>query len=176
MSDLLRPQPFGVLLKRILKEYETTESIFGIHKSFFYTPRPDAPYAVADFFGDGRNGQRHVDDEDTVRGDGDSVERCRPEAGRRYFDDVLAGGNAVDAVLAFAVRHGTSVGAGRRDDANGRVGDAGAIGIRDVARHAGAIERERRRCEARQQYEDGEEVGELLHWVFSPIVSAGRAP
>ena len=39
MSDLLRPQPFGVLLKRILKEYETTDSIFGIHKSFFYTPQ-----------------------------------------------------------------------------------------------------------------------------------------
>lgn len=53
MSDVLRPQPFGVLLKRILKEYETTESIFGIHKSFFYTPQADAPYAVADFFGDG---------------------------------------------------------------------------------------------------------------------------
>ena len=53
MSDLLRPQPFGVLLKRILKEYETTDSIFGIHKSFFYAPRADAPYAVDDFFGDG---------------------------------------------------------------------------------------------------------------------------
>ncbi len=55
MSDILRPQPFGVLLKRILKEYETTDSIFGIHKSFFYVPRPNAPYAVDDFFGDGRS-------------------------------------------------------------------------------------------------------------------------
>lgn len=53
MSDLLRPQPFGVLLKRILKEYEATDSIFGIHKQFFYTPRPNAPYAIDDFFGDG---------------------------------------------------------------------------------------------------------------------------
>ncbi len=57
MSDILRPQPFGVLLKGILKEYETNGSIFGIHQSFFYTPRVNAPYAVADFFGDG-SGQR----------------------------------------------------------------------------------------------------------------------
>jgi putative selenate reductase len=56
MSDLLRPQPFDVLLKRILKEYEATESIFGIHKSFFYAPRPNAPYAVDDFFGDAASG------------------------------------------------------------------------------------------------------------------------
>jgi len=51
MSDILRPQPFGLLLRRILKEYETTQSIFGIHRSFFYTPKPGAPYVTRDLYG-----------------------------------------------------------------------------------------------------------------------------
>ncbi len=38
MSDYLVIQPFSVQLRRILKEYEATQSIFGIHKSLFYTP------------------------------------------------------------------------------------------------------------------------------------------
>ncbi len=51
MSDYLMIQPFAVQLRRILKEYETNGSIFGIHKSQFYTPRPAAPYAAPDVFG-----------------------------------------------------------------------------------------------------------------------------
>ncbi len=51
MSDYLMIQPFAVQLRRILKEYEANGSIFGIHKSLFYTPKPDAPYAVPDVFG-----------------------------------------------------------------------------------------------------------------------------
>jgi putative selenate reductase len=49
MSDLMRPQPFGVLLDRILAELETTDSLFGIHRSLFYTPKKDAPYATQMF-------------------------------------------------------------------------------------------------------------------------------
>jgi putative selenate reductase len=45
MSDILRVQPFDIQLRRILKEYEATESIFGIHRSFFYAPQADAPFA-----------------------------------------------------------------------------------------------------------------------------------
>ncbi|MCX6029230.1 MAG: putative selenate reductase subunit YgfK [Chloroflexi bacterium] len=51
MSDEMRVQPFDLLLRRILTEYEHSQSIFGIHKSLFYTPRKDAPYATPDFFG-----------------------------------------------------------------------------------------------------------------------------
>ncbi len=51
MSDYLMIQPFAVQLRRILKEYETTGSIFGIHKSLFYTPKTDAPFAVPDVYG-----------------------------------------------------------------------------------------------------------------------------
>lgn len=51
MSDYLMIQPFAVQLRRILKEYETNGSIFGIHKSLFYTPKADAPFAVADVYG-----------------------------------------------------------------------------------------------------------------------------
>ena len=50
MSDEMRVQPFDVLLGWILKEYEENESIFGIHRSLFYTPPPDAPY-TAEMFG-----------------------------------------------------------------------------------------------------------------------------
>lgn len=56
MSDYLMIQPFAVQLRRILKEYEANGSIFGIHKSFFYTPKPDAPmpgiaFAVPNVYG-----------------------------------------------------------------------------------------------------------------------------
>jgi putative selenate reductase len=46
VSDEMKVQPFDVLCKWILKEYEENESIFGIHRSLFYTPSPDAPYAT----------------------------------------------------------------------------------------------------------------------------------
>jgi putative selenate reductase len=45
----MRIQPFAVLLRRMLKEYEHSQSIFGIHRSLFYTPRQDAAYAMPDF-------------------------------------------------------------------------------------------------------------------------------
>lgn len=51
MSDYLMIQPFAVQLRRILKEYEATGSIFGIHKSLFYIPKADAPFVVPDVYG-----------------------------------------------------------------------------------------------------------------------------
>jgi putative selenate reductase len=51
MSDILRVQPFDLLLRRILAEYEHSRSIFGIHESLWYTPRAGAPYALADVYG-----------------------------------------------------------------------------------------------------------------------------
>ena len=51
MSEKMNVQPFGTLLRRMLKEYAESGSIFGTHKSLFYTPKPDAPYATPDFFG-----------------------------------------------------------------------------------------------------------------------------
>ena len=51
MSDVMRIQPFATQLARILMEYERHGSIFDIHKSLFYTPAPDAPFAVRDLFG-----------------------------------------------------------------------------------------------------------------------------
>ena len=51
MSDRMIPQSFEVLLNWILKEFEENHSIFGIHRSLFYTPEPTAPYAIADLFG-----------------------------------------------------------------------------------------------------------------------------
>ncbi len=49
MSDEMKVQPFDVLLNWILRELEANDSIFGIHRSLFYTPRPDAPYATEMF-------------------------------------------------------------------------------------------------------------------------------
>ena len=49
MSDTMKVQPFDVLLKWILQELEENQSIFGIHRSLFYTPKPDAPYASSMF-------------------------------------------------------------------------------------------------------------------------------
>jgi putative selenate reductase len=51
MSDTMRVQPFEVLLNWILKELETNQSIFGIHRSLFYTPKKDSSYAILDLFG-----------------------------------------------------------------------------------------------------------------------------
>ncbi len=49
MSDLMRPQPLDVLLDRILAELETTGSLFGIHRSLFYAPKEEVPYATEMF-------------------------------------------------------------------------------------------------------------------------------
>jgi len=51
MVCTLKVQPFGLLLKRILKEYETRESIFGIHHSLLHTGQPKTPYALNDLYG-----------------------------------------------------------------------------------------------------------------------------
>ena len=51
MSGTMKTLPFAVLLKWILKEYAEQQSIFGIHRSLFYTPKKDSPYATADMFG-----------------------------------------------------------------------------------------------------------------------------
>jgi len=51
MSDKMNVQPLEVLLDWILKEYEAHQTIFGLHRSLFYTPRPDSPYAIPDLFG-----------------------------------------------------------------------------------------------------------------------------
>lgn len=51
MSDRMNPLPFEVLLNWILEEFEANQSIFGIHRSLFYTPKPTSPYATKDFFG-----------------------------------------------------------------------------------------------------------------------------
>ena len=51
MSDRMNVQPFDVLLNWMLTELEANQSIFGIHRSLFYVPRPDSPYAVENLFG-----------------------------------------------------------------------------------------------------------------------------
>jgi putative selenate reductase len=50
MADRMNVQPLEVLLDWILKEYKTNQTIFGIHRSLFYTPKP-SPYAIPDLFG-----------------------------------------------------------------------------------------------------------------------------
>ncbi|MCL7454353.1 MAG: putative selenate reductase subunit YgfK, partial [Anaerolineae bacterium] len=50
MSDEMRVQPFDVLLRWIQQELQANNSIFGIHRSLFYQPKPDAPYA-SEIFG-----------------------------------------------------------------------------------------------------------------------------
>ncbi len=49
MSDAMRVQSFAELLGSALQEYEHTESIFGIHRSLFYQPQSDSPYATEMF-------------------------------------------------------------------------------------------------------------------------------
>ena len=51
MSETMNVQPFNVLLRWILREFEENESIFGIHRSLFHIPEPDAAYATEDMFG-----------------------------------------------------------------------------------------------------------------------------
>jgi len=51
MSESMKVQPFAVLLNWILKEFEANQSIFGIHRSLFYIPKKDSPYAIPDLFG-----------------------------------------------------------------------------------------------------------------------------
>ncbi len=51
MSDLMRTQPFNVLLNWILKEFRQKQSIFGIPCSLFYVPQEDSPYAIQDLYG-----------------------------------------------------------------------------------------------------------------------------
>ena len=52
MSGIMKVQPFDRLLAWILQEYAQNGTIFGIHRSLFYTPMPDAPFAVEEIFGD----------------------------------------------------------------------------------------------------------------------------
>ena len=51
MSDVMRPQPFEVLLDWILKQYRARREIFEIPEELFYRPRPDAPFVLQDFLG-----------------------------------------------------------------------------------------------------------------------------
>ena len=51
MSETMKVLPFDVLLRWTLEELEHNESIFGLHRSLFYTPQADAPYAST-MFGD----------------------------------------------------------------------------------------------------------------------------
>ncbi len=51
MSDVMKVQSFEALLNWILKELEANQSIFGIHRSLFYVPREESPYAIPDLFG-----------------------------------------------------------------------------------------------------------------------------
>jgi putative selenate reductase len=46
----MKVQPFDALLHWILRELDANDSIFGIHRSLFYSPRTDAPYA-SELFG-----------------------------------------------------------------------------------------------------------------------------
>ncbi|MGD9048627.1 MAG: putative selenate reductase subunit YgfK [Anaerolineae bacterium] len=49
MSDEMKVQPFEAMLNWILEELEANDSIFGIHRSLFYTPEPGSPYATEMF-------------------------------------------------------------------------------------------------------------------------------
>jgi putative selenate reductase len=51
MSDTMKVQSIEVLLDWILEEFEKNRSIFGVHRSLFYTPRKGDPYAAEDMFG-----------------------------------------------------------------------------------------------------------------------------
>ena len=51
MSDVLRVQPFATQFRRILLELERNGSIFDIHRSLFWKPVAEAPFAVQGLFG-----------------------------------------------------------------------------------------------------------------------------
>ncbi len=42
----MRVQSFEMLLHGILEELDRSDSLFGLHRSLFYIPRPDAPYRL----------------------------------------------------------------------------------------------------------------------------------
>ncbi len=46
MSDQMRGLPFDRLLSWVLTELEEADSVFGIHRSLFFTPKREAPYAT----------------------------------------------------------------------------------------------------------------------------------
>lgn len=50
MSHIMRPQSFSALLRWIQREYKEKDSIFGIHKSLFWTPKK-AAYFTHNLFG-----------------------------------------------------------------------------------------------------------------------------
>ena len=52
MSHIMRPQSFEKILRWVISEYRNSGSIFGIHKSLFYTPKKGARYATPELFGD----------------------------------------------------------------------------------------------------------------------------
>ncbi len=47
----MRTLPFEFLLQWILKELQQRQSIFGIHRSHFYVPKPESPFSCPDLFG-----------------------------------------------------------------------------------------------------------------------------
>ncbi|MEA3355959.1 MAG: putative selenate reductase subunit YgfK [Candidatus Bipolaricaulota bacterium] len=51
MSDTMKVQPFARLLRWILRELETNQSIFGIPRSLFFVPQDKSPYETK-LFGD----------------------------------------------------------------------------------------------------------------------------
>ncbi len=51
MSDTMKTLSFKHLLDWTLREYRENASIFGIHRSLFYIPRRESPYATPDLFG-----------------------------------------------------------------------------------------------------------------------------
>jgi putative selenate reductase len=51
MSDTMRGQPFDRLISWVLTELATNDSIFGIHRALFFTPKEDASYTTPDLFG-----------------------------------------------------------------------------------------------------------------------------
>lgn len=51
MSDLMKPQPFEVLLRWTLSELRGRKSIFGVPETLFVRPVPDAPYRT-EFLGE----------------------------------------------------------------------------------------------------------------------------
>jgi putative selenate reductase len=51
MSDVMNVLSFETLLNWILTELEENQSIFGIHRSLFYVPQADSPYATDNVFG-----------------------------------------------------------------------------------------------------------------------------
>jgi putative selenate reductase len=51
MSETMKIQPFDHLLRWILKELNENQSLFDIHRSAFYKPKADSPFATPNLFG-----------------------------------------------------------------------------------------------------------------------------